>query len=456
MSWASERRFGYAVGTALVLLLLAGGAFFALYYDPATCSDSKQNGEELGVDCGGVCEMLCPFEAAPLKVLWSRIFEVSPGRYNAVAYVENPNRHAGVREIGYIFRVVDGNNDIIIERKGRTFITPDGISPIFEADVRTGEKIPSRVFFEFTEDPPQWYRAQSVGQALSVNNTRLLDTATRPRIDALLQNNSLQEYKDLEVVGVVFAADGNAVAASRTVIDVLEKSASFPLVFTWPRPFERRLEQCVVPADIVLAIDTSGSMNDIGGTPPQPITDAKLAAASFVGRAEEDDRIGVVSFGTLGRVLQELTLSHSDARAVVEGINISPQEETGRTNIAEGLKQSREALLARARESKYARVIVLLTDGKANAPTEVEAEPLAERESAAAKLSEISIYTIGLGGSVNQEFLKKIASSPAHYFQAATSRDLESIYREINTAICERGPAVIDITPRVRESLYVR
>lgn len=455
MSWATERRFSYALGTALALLILTGGIFFALNYEPASCNDRVYNGTELGVDCGGSCALLCSFEAAPLRVLWSRIFEVSPGRYNAVAYVENPNRHAGVREIGYVFRVVDDRNTIIAQRQGTTFITPNGISPLFESDIRTDVAVPARIFFEFTEEP-LWYRAQAIGQALSVMDTRLLDTATRPRIDAMLLNNSLAEFKDVEVVGVVFAADGNAVAASRTIVDVLSKNTSLPIVFTWPRPFEKRLEQCVVPSDIVLAIDTSGSMNDLGGTPPQPLSDAKAAAASFIGRLEENDRIGVVSFATMGKILQELTLAHSDARTTVDQLSIAPQEETGRTNIAEGIKQSSEALLSRARESQYSKVIVLLTDGKANAPTERIAEDMAQREADAAKLGGITIYTVGLGGTVNQEFLKQIGSSLSHYFQAATSKELESIYREISTAVCERGPAVIDIIPRVQESLYIQ
>lgn len=452
MSWASERRFSYALGTAIFLLLLTAGIFFALYYEPATCTDGTQNDSELGVDCGGVCERLCAFEAAPLKVLWSRSFEVSPGRYNAVAYIENPNRHAGVREIRYVFRVVDQANTIIVERQGVTFITANGISPVFESDIRTGDSVPARTFFEFL-DEPQWYRADTSEGALAVTGTRLLDTATRPRIDATVVNNSLEQYKNIEVVGVVFAADGNAVAASRTVVDVLPKNSSAPLVFTWPRPFERRLEQCVVPADVVLSLDTSGSMNDLGGDPPQPITDTKAAAASFVTRLEEDDRVGVVSFATTGMLNQELTLEHSAGSAAVAGLSILPASESGRTNIAEGIRFAREAILARGREGAHSKVIVLLTDGRANAPTEIDAEPQALEEADSAKLNEVVIYTVGLGENVNQEFLKTIASTPAHYFPAGTSKELESIYREISTAICERGPAVIDIMPRVREGL---
>lgn len=453
MSWASERRFGYAFGTAAVLLLLTGGIFFALYYEPATCFDGRENGEELGVDCGGSCERLCAFEVAPLKILWSRVFEVSPGKYNAVAYVENPNRHAGIRNISYKFQVLDQAGTVITQREGEAFITPGGISPIFESDIRTGDYVPSRTFFEFTSEPA-WYRGQSTGQALSVTGTRLLDTATRPRIDAVLENNSLEEFKDVEVVGVVFASDGNAVAASRTVVDLLPKRGSFPLVFTWPRPFERRLEQCVVPAEVMLVVDTSGSMNDAGANPPQPLTAAKAAAASFVGRLEEGDTVGVVTFATEGALLQKPTALHASAQRIIEQIGILPREETGRTNIADGVRLGAQALAVGGGGSQHAKVLVLLTDGRANAPTEADAESLALRRAQEAKEKSVVIYTVGLGESVNHAFLEELATSPSHYFRAAAIDELESVYREISTAICERGPAVIDITPRAQESIY--
>lgn len=453
MSWAGERRFTYALGVTLALLLAVGAISFALYYDPASCFDSRHNGDELGVDCGGACERLCALEVAQAKVLWSRAFEVSPGKYNAVAYIENPNAHAGIRDINYVFKLVDASNTTIVEREGTAFITPNGISPIFESDLATGESRPARTFFEFTEEPI-WHRATSVNQVFSVTGTRLLDTATRPRIDAVVENTSLTEYKDVEVIGVVFAADGNAVAASRTVIDILPKQGLQSIVFTWPRPFERRLEQCIVPADVVLLMDTSGSMNDLGGTPPQPISDAISAAGSFLSQLEEDDRLGIVTYATDASEHQALTLSRSEARAAINAISILPAEERGRTNIAAGIARGTEALLRSPRESKHSKVLVLLTDGRANAPTEASAESTAIEESLRAKLGEIVVYTIGLGDSINEVFLQELASSRSHYFKAATSQELGSIYQEISTAICERGPAIIDISPRSRSTLF--
>ena len=35
------------------------------------------------------------------------------------------------------------------------------------------------------------------------------------------------------------------------------------------------------PLDVMLVLDHSGSMDDIGGDPPQPITDVKNAAKAF-------------------------------------------------------------------------------------------------------------------------------------------------------------------------------
>lgn len=438
-----------------MIVAVVGAVFFALTYKRPTCFDGGQNGDELGVDCGGSCERLCPFEVAPLRVLWSRTFEVSSGIYNAVAYVENPNQHAGIRALKYVFRLFDATGKELLERAGTTFITPNGISPIFESDLRTGGGVPARTFFEFVEEP-EWYRGRSLGQALSVEGTRLIDTATRPRIDATLLNTTLGDFRDVEVVGVVFASDGNAIATSRTVVPLVEGGSSRSLVFTWPRPYEKRLERCAVPSDVALVLDVSGSMNDVGDNPPQPITDTKTAAASFVSRLEEADRVAVVTFAGEGTVLQELTSGHERARSLVEAITISPLDEVGRkTNIAQGLEVSENTLLSKTRDGEYSRVMVLLTDGRANVPSESSAEATSLALAGQIKQSGISLYVIGLGDDVNHSFLEQVATSKSYYYRAAQSEELESIYRQISTSICERGPAVIEITPRLKESLYL-
>ncbi|MFQ5661902.1 MAG: hypothetical protein ACE5F2_01460 [Candidatus Paceibacteria bacterium] len=195
------------------------------------------NGDERGIDCGGSCENLCLAQISDPVLLWSRAFKVSEGNYNAVAYIENPNFSAGVSRISYIFKLFDEENLLVAERKGRTFISPNGITPIFEGAIRTGERIPSRAFFEFS-GAPQWAELTDERSSLSVSDIVLSDENSSPRVDALLSNDSIEDILDIEAVAVLFGADDNAIAVSSTFINRLSDRTSQNIVFTWPNKFD--------------------------------------------------------------------------------------------------------------------------------------------------------------------------------------------------------------------------
>ena len=104
MTWALRRQIFY-VAVILAFFLVFG---FLIVYPHlnkvSTCSDFKQNGDETGVDCGGLCQRACIFETDKIAVLWSRAFQVIPGRFNAVAYIEMDDKRA------FLERLIDENN----------------------------------------------------------------------------------------------------------------------------------------------------------------------------------------------------------------------------------------------------------------------------------------------------------------------------------------------------------
>lgn len=454
-SWSGKRRIVYMAGFILVLVLIVGTYLSIKLYDAPTCSDGLQNQDELGIDCGGnSCQFLCSFQVTEPTLLFSRSFEVVPGIYNAVAYVENPNFDAGVKNVSYRFRLLDKENNLIATREGSTFITPGNISPIFESAIDTGGIVPVRTFFEFQEEL-KWTKVTTGEEKnLSIENRVLKNTDTKPRLNAILKNDSVFDIRDVEIVSVIFNGLGNAVATSRTFFDIVPERSETNLVFTWPQPFEKLLEACVVPVQTMLIIDISGSMNDDGQDPPQPLTDAKNAAADFITRLGDIDRSGLISFGTTARVNQPLTPTHIFTREAIYSLVIPPEEEVGSTNTGEALRVVREGFLTRFGNEADRRIAILLTDGKANAPDEPGGEEYAEEHALKVKNDGIILYTIGLGDNVNETFLRSLADSPLHYYQAATSRDLGSIYRSISDAICERSPAILDIIPRTKSTLY--
>ncbi len=221
----------------VVLILVSIGAFFLFWYKPPTCMDGRKNGNETGVDCGGSCQKICQGQTMPPVILWSRSFEVVPNIYNAVAYVENTNANAVVRRISYRFKIFEEGNVLITERVGETYLLPRHLSVVVEPSINLGERQPVRTLFEFLE-LPAWEQvaAQDVPQ-LSVRGSTLENVTQIPRVVATIQNNGSRDLKEVETTAVLFDAEDNAIAASRSLISALLRGESKQVVFTWPRPF---------------------------------------------------------------------------------------------------------------------------------------------------------------------------------------------------------------------------
>lgn len=218
----------YAVG-AVVLLALVWAVYQAFFTAAPTCFDGKQNGDELGVDCGGSCSLVCTQDTKPLAVLWSRAFEVASGTYTAAAYVQSNNLTAGAKNVPYSFQLFDSSNSLIVERDGVVDILPVSVMPIIETNINTGTRSASRALFAFGATPV-WHAAQV--PTLTIGNEILASDGSR--LSATLSNNTLHDVVGVTVVAVLFDSAGVARAASKSVVSV-PKQSSQSVVFTWPQ-----------------------------------------------------------------------------------------------------------------------------------------------------------------------------------------------------------------------------
>jgi len=231
----------YAVIVIVVLLILIGVPTYFLTRETPTCFDGEQNHSETGIDCGGECRLICAAESKPVVVSWSRAFEVTEGVYNAVAYLENQNFNAVAESVPYSFKFFDAKNILVAERQGVTTLSRDGVIPIFEAQVVTANRKPERTFFEFSE-APVWEKKEEQ-EELFVEDVLLRNTDTLPELIANIENESVDSYREVEVVATLFDARGNAFAASRTIIERLEGRSVREVTFTWPTPFVSSVSQ---------------------------------------------------------------------------------------------------------------------------------------------------------------------------------------------------------------------
>ncbi|MGE0267747.1 MAG: VWA domain-containing protein [Candidatus Omnitrophota bacterium] len=200
--------------------------------------------------------------------------------------------------------------------------------------------------------------------------------------------------------------------------------------------------------DIVLAVDTSGSMAaedfKLDNRRVNRLEIVKKVVAEFI-LQRTSDRIGLIAFAALAYTVTPLTTDYDWVLKNLERIQLGLIKDG--TGIGSAIMTSVSRLKTSQAKSK---VIILLTDGE---NTVVEIKP-----TEAARVAQsfgIKIYTIGSGtdgdvpfpveflgrkfyqkirGNLDEETLKEIADiTGGRYFRATDSDQLKRVYDEIDS-----------------------
>lgn len=162
--------------------------------------------------------------------------------------------------------------------------------------------------------------------------------------------------------------------------------------------------------DVVLAIDSSGSMssNDRNGL-------RKEAANLFVDKLGENDRAAVIDFDSWSHTLTGLTNDKETIKTAINSI-----DSNGGTNLSNPVSASIDLLTNDYQSKNKYKFIILLTDGQGS---------YNHSYSQTALDNDIQIYTIGLGGGVDANLLKRIADdTKGNYYFASNADELLGIY----------------------------
>ncbi|MFP4394324.1 MAG: Ig-like domain-containing protein, partial [Anaerolineales bacterium] len=199
------------------------------------------------------------------------------------------------------------------------------------------------------------------------------------------------------------------------------------------------------PVDLMIVLDKSGSMDDAGQNPDQPLQEAKDAAEILIDQLDPAyDRVGLVSYAHDANFDYPLSTRYNAVKGAIDNLDAN-----GYTNIGDAIYDAREALVTYGRDDAVP-VIVVLSDGVANrshAGDTCEMEPITDTictedavaQAAAAKDLDITVYAIGLNlGGIGDEATEQIAratleamASASAYHEAPDSSDLAGIYEEI-------------------------
>ena len=180
--------------------------------------------------------------------------------------------------------------------------------------------------------------------------------------------------------------------------------------------------------DIMLVIDSSGSMNQRGFDRADPMKNkfdvVKEVVWDFIDKRKKD-RLGLITFADVAFVASPLTFENAFLQDIIK------MQELGiagrKTAINDALLQTYTILSKSDAKSKIA---ILLTDGIENM-SKISLEDIL----GVIKKSTIRLYTIGIGnyGDFDVRYLQKLAKAGKGKFFAANNKEaLKNIYSEID------------------------
>ncbi len=180
--------------------------------------------------------------------------------------------------------------------------------------------------------------------------------------------------------------------------------------------------------DIVLVVDSSDSMRQMGFDPNDPYKSKFDVVKEVVGdfiKKRKDDRIGMVTFADVAFIASPLTFEKDFLT------NITEMQKLGmagkRTAINDALVQAYNLMSKSKAKSK---IVILLTDGIDN----MSKIPFADVKNMVEK-RKVKLYTIGIGGprDYDANYLKALAKAgKGEAYAARSAETLSRIYDEID------------------------
>ncbi|MCF7843947.1 hypothetical protein K9M47_03575 [Candidatus Gracilibacteria bacterium] len=233
MDWQTRRKLIYAIATILIVGASSMYLFRETIFPTPTCFDKKMNGYEIGVDCGGTCDLSprCVSEIIPLEVMWARAIKSSSTTYDLVAMVSNKNINNAARNISYTFTTYDVQGLMIAETKGVTLAPINGSFPVIKQSIILNKE-PTTVTLQIEEEPHYKVHEKPTSPTLRITNERY-EAGDTPRVYATIKNTKRTTVSNLPIRVVLFNEEDNAYAVGETILPRLDKEEIKEISFTW-------------------------------------------------------------------------------------------------------------------------------------------------------------------------------------------------------------------------------
>jgi Ca-activated chloride channel family protein len=181
------------------------------------------------------------------------------------------------------------------------------------------------------------------------------------------------------------------------------------------------------PANVVVVVDTSGSMSQ-----ENKLDQAKQGLRAFLRELEPQDRVGLEGFNDKVYDLVGLApVGSVGAKVQQEIAQLVPE---GETAVYDATAQAVRQVQAGATGSDRINAVVVLTDGQDN-QSAITADALVSRLRADAngETGGVRVFTIAYGSGANVDVLKQLARASGGQQYTGDPAGIEAVYRQISS-----------------------
>jgi tight adherence protein B len=210
-------------------------------------------------------------------------------------------------------------------------------------------------------------------------------------------------------VSITVAVPEGTTSLSSKDVQVTENDVAVPSVEVLPWIASQK------GIDVVLAIDTSGSM--IGA----PLESAIDAAKGFIAASPKEVRIGILTFANDVAIVRPITSNHAAARKALDSLVAA-----GETSLYDGVRAAAGMFSGTAQ-----RNIVLLSDGG-----DTVSQASLTRAIDAAKGASAAVVAVGLKSpETDVDALQSLAKGTDGQYSPAGRADLSTVYADLATQL---------------------
>jgi Ca-activated chloride channel homolog len=221
---------------------------------------------------------------------------------------------------------------------------------------------------------------------------------------------------DAKPAGRVTAASGADPAQPKRVLGLPEPRVLDRIRRTWRA--DRK------PANVLLVVDTSGSMAD-----ESRLERAKEGLRGFLREVSRNDRIGLTIFSDRIQSLVPIGARRAELAPIVSRLIAD-----GGTAVYDATVKGLETV-RRLRDSERINAVVVLTDGE-DTDSEIDADEVVRRAGAQGdSASRVRVFTIAYsaGAQGAAQTLERIAKASGGQAYTGDTEDIETVYRSISS-----------------------